>query len=132
MFTTEPCATDQDAPANEIEQARYGDNCLDPIAITLDPICHPSCYTHDDSLLWKGDDCQSPSADILSRSSIACVDSPPAFCYPECSTVLATQPALLSIRGRRSTWVPGYSSSFIITRLDNSVTATRQCITIYI
>ena len=29
------------------------------------------------------------------------------------------------IRGRRSTRVPGYSSSFIITRLDNSVTATR-------
>ena len=28
-------------------------------------------------------------------------------------------------RGRRSTRVPGYSSSFIITRLDNSVTATR-------
>ena len=28
-------------------------------------------------------------------------------------------------RGRGSTRVPGYSSSFIITRLDNSVTTTR-------
>ena len=93
---TEPCATDQDVPADEIEQTRYGDNCLDPQAITCEPLCQPSCYAHDDSLLYKENDCLSLPADMLSRPSISCIDTPPACCDPECSTVLATQPTLLS------------------------------------
>ena len=38
---TEPCATDQDVPADEIEQTRYGDNCLDPQAIYVNPYVNP-------------------------------------------------------------------------------------------
>ena len=53
-------------------------------------------HAHDDSLLYKEDDCLSLPADMLSRPSISCIDTPPACCDPECSTVLATQPTLLS------------------------------------
>ena len=95
---TEPCVTDRDAHVSEIEEVRDDNNgysCMDPLEISLTPLCQPSCNAHDDSLMSKGDDCNSPCVDVFPRPSSPCIDTPLASRDLEC-TSLAIPPMLPS------------------------------------